>query len=84
MIDILYTIITFSSMLILFKYFGKYQVNNLQAIIVNYFTAGSLALFIANVNGIPNRKTAAPAVANASEIPGKAVNLAATKPCSAT
>ena len=40
-------------MLILFKYFGKYQVNNLQAIIVNYFTAGSLALFIANVNGIP-------------------------------
>ena len=53
MIDILYTIITFSSMLILFKYFGKYQVNNLQAIIVNYFTAGSLALFIANVNGIP-------------------------------
>ena len=53
MIDILYTIITFSSMLILFKYFGKYQVNNLQAIIVNYFTAGSLALFIANLNGIP-------------------------------
>ena len=53
MIDILYTIITFSSMLMLFKYFGKYQVNNLQAIIVNYFTASSLALFIANVNGIP-------------------------------
>ncbi len=39
-------------MLILFKYFGRYQVNNLQAIIVNYFTAGSLALFIANANGI--------------------------------
>ena len=52
MSDILYTIITFSSMLILFKYFGRYQVNNLQAIIVNYFTAGSLALFIANANGI--------------------------------
>ena len=40
-------------MLILFKYFGRYQVNNLQAIIVNYFTAGSLALFIANANGTP-------------------------------
>jgi len=53
MIDILCTIIIFSSMLMLFKYFGRYQVNNLQAIIVNYFTAGSLALFIANVNGIP-------------------------------
>ena len=52
MSDIIYTVITFSSMLILFKYFGKYQVNNLQAIIVNYFTAGSLALFIANSNGI--------------------------------
>ena len=52
MSDIIYTVITFSSMLILFKYFGKYQVNNLQAIIVNYFTAGSLALFIANANGI--------------------------------
>ena len=53
MSDIIYTVITFSSMLILFKYFGKYQVNNLQAIIVNYFTAGSLALFIANANGTP-------------------------------
>ena len=53
MIDIFYTVITFSSMLILFKYFGKYHVNNLQAIIVNYFTAGSLALFIANADGIP-------------------------------
>ncbi len=39
-------------MLILFKYFGKYQVNNLQAIIINYFTAGSLALLIAKLNGI--------------------------------
>ena len=40
-------------MLMLFKYFGKYQVNNLQAIIINYFTAGSLALVITNTNGLP-------------------------------
>ena len=37
----------------LFKYFGKYQVNNLQAIIINYFTAGSLAAVITNTNGLP-------------------------------
>jgi len=52
MIDILYTVITFSSMLMLFKYFGKYQINNLQAIIVNYFTAGNLSLIVAHNNNI--------------------------------
>lgn len=40
-------------MLMLFKYFGKYQVNNLQAIIINYFTAGTLALVTTNANGLP-------------------------------
>lgn len=40
-------------MLMLFKYFGKYKVNNLQAIIINYFTAGSLAVVITNINGLP-------------------------------
>ena len=52
MIDIIYTTITFSSMLVLFKYFGKYGVNNLQAIIVNYFTAGTLSLIVAHNNDI--------------------------------
>ena len=52
MIDIIYTTITFSSMLVLFKYFGKYGVNNLQAIIVNYFTAGTLSLIVAHNNEI--------------------------------
>ena len=52
MIDIIYTTITFSSMLVLFKYFGKYGVNNLQAIIVNYFTAGTLSLVVAHNNDI--------------------------------
>ena len=44
MIDIILTIITFSMMLIIFKYFELFKVNNLQAIIVNYFTAGFLAI----------------------------------------
>ena len=52
MIDIIYTTITFSSMLVLFKYFGKYGVNNLQAIIVNYFTAGTLSLIVTYNNDI--------------------------------
>lgn len=52
MIDIIYTTITFSSMLVLFKYFGKYGVNNLQAIIINYFTAGTLSLIVAYNNDI--------------------------------
>ena len=52
MIDIIYTTITFSTMLVLFKYFGKYGVNNLQAIIVNYFTAGTLSLIVAHNNDI--------------------------------
>jgi drug/metabolite transporter (DMT)-like permease len=52
MIEIGLTIITFSAMLIIFKYFGVYKVNNLQAIIVNYFTAGSLAIANAKYNDI--------------------------------
>ena len=48
----MYTTITFSSMLVLFKYFGKYGVNNLQAIIINYFTAGTLSLIVAYNNDI--------------------------------
>ena len=52
MLDIFYTVITFSSMLILFKYFEKLGVNNLQAIIVNYFTAGILALLNTRSDGI--------------------------------
>ena len=44
MIEIIITISTFSSMVILFKYFEKINVNNLQAISANYFTAGILSL----------------------------------------
>ena len=44
MIEIIITISTFSSMVILFKYFEKINVNNLQAISANYFTAGILSI----------------------------------------
>ena len=50
--DIIFTIITFSMMLITFKYFELFGVNNLQAIIVNYITAGSMAVLSSNINGI--------------------------------
>lgn len=49
MIDIIITISTFSSMVMLFKYFEKIKVNNLQAISANYFTAGILSvIFLPN------------------------------------
>ncbi len=51
MLEIGLTILTFSAMLIIFKYFGIFKVNNLQAIVVNYFTAGSLAIANAKFNG---------------------------------
>lgn len=39
MIYILYTIVVFNLLIIIFKFFDKYNVDNLQALIVNYFTA---------------------------------------------
>ena len=49
MIEIIITISTFSSMVMLFKYFEKINVNNLQAISANYFTAGILSvIFLPN------------------------------------
>ncbi|MBM78631.1 MAG: hypothetical protein CL846_09120 [Crocinitomicaceae bacterium] len=52
MIEIGLTILTFSAMLMIFKYFGIYNVNNLQAIVINYFTAGLLAIANAKFNGL--------------------------------
>lgn len=46
MIDIILTILTFTSMLILFKLFERFKVDNLQAIVVNYITAGICGVFI--------------------------------------
>jgi drug/metabolite transporter (DMT)-like permease len=44
MIELVITISTFSTMVMLFKYFDKINVNNLQAITSNYFTAGILSI----------------------------------------
>ena len=52
MINILIAIVTFSLMLMLFKYFERFKVNNLQAIVFNYLTAGTLALLSSNYSGL--------------------------------
>lgn len=46
MLDILFTILTFTSMLVMFKYFERFRINNLQAIVINYITAGSLGIWL--------------------------------------
>ena len=48
MIDILLTIIAFNILIVFFKLFHKYHIDNLQALIVNYFVAGSLSLYFSN------------------------------------
>lgn len=46
MVDIILGILCFNIILILFKLLDKYGVDNLQAISVNYITAGSLSIFL--------------------------------------
>jgi drug/metabolite transporter (DMT)-like permease len=48
MIDILLTILAFNVLIVFFKLFHKYGVNNLQALIVNYFVAGFCGLYFSN------------------------------------
>ena len=50
MIELFITISTFSSMVLLFKYFEIIRVNNLQAITANYFTAGILSILNLSFN----------------------------------
>ena len=45
MIEIFYTIVLFNILIIIFKMFEKYNINNLQALIVNYMTAGICSYF---------------------------------------
>jgi len=49
MIDILLTILAFNVLIVFFKLFHKYGVDNLQALIVNYFVAGSCGLYFSDV-----------------------------------
>ena len=46
MINIIYTILLFNVLIIVFKMFEKYNVDNLQALIVNYITAGICSYFL--------------------------------------
>lgn len=44
MINILITVLLFNVLIIIFKLFNKYKIDNLQALIANYITAGSLGV----------------------------------------
>lgn len=46
MVDILITILAFNILIILFKLFDKLGIDNLQALIVNYFVAGFCGLYL--------------------------------------
>jgi drug/metabolite transporter (DMT)-like permease len=50
MINILITTLLFSCIIIIFKFFEKYKVDNLQALIFNYITAGTMALFLSDAS----------------------------------
>jgi len=45
MINVIYTILLFNVLIIIFKMFEKYKVDNLQALIVNYLTAAGCSYF---------------------------------------
>lgn len=45
MINIIYTILLFNVLIIIFKMFEKYKIDNLQALIVNYLTAAGCSYF---------------------------------------
>jgi len=48
MLDILLTILAFNLLIIFFKLFHKFGIDNLQALIVNYFVAGFCGLYFSN------------------------------------
>jgi drug/metabolite transporter (DMT)-like permease len=45
MIDIFLTVVAFNILIIFFKLFPKYGIDNLHALIINYFVAGGLSLY---------------------------------------
>ena len=45
MIDIILSILAFNILIIFFKLFHRYGIDNLQALIINYFVAGGLSLY---------------------------------------
>ena len=45
MIDIVITILSFNVLIVIFKFFHKFNIDNLQALIINYLIAGSCSLY---------------------------------------
>ena len=50
MINIIYTILLFNILIIVFKMFERYKVDNLQGLIVNYLTAAGCSYFFLDVD----------------------------------
>lgn len=48
MLDLVFSILCFNTILIIFKFFAKYGVDNQQAITMNYVTAGTLGLLLSS------------------------------------
>ncbi len=48
MIDILITILSFNVLIIFFKFFDKFGIDNIQALTVNYFVAGFCGLYVSD------------------------------------
>ncbi|OFY90151.1 MAG: hypothetical protein A3K10_15275 [Bacteroidetes bacterium RIFCSPLOWO2_12_FULL_31_6] len=48
MIDILLTIVAFNILIVVFKLFDKFDIDNLQALIINYFVAGFCGLYFSD------------------------------------
>lgn len=49
MLSIVLTIIAFNILIVIFKLFAKFNVDNLQALIVNYFVAGFCGLYFSDI-----------------------------------
>lgn len=48
MLDILLTVVAFNILIIIFKFFHKLNIDNLQALIANYFTAGLCGIYFSD------------------------------------
>lgn len=60
MLNIILTIVAFNVLIIIFKLFAKLNIDNLQALIVNYFVAGFCGLYFSDVEFNYSRLITAP------------------------
>lgn len=49
MLNIVLTVVAFNLLIVIFKFFTKFNVDNLQALIVNYFVAGCCSLYFSDI-----------------------------------